>query len=332
MEKIRWGVLSTGKIAHKFAQALQATADSELYAVSSRSEEKAEAFAAQYGFEKHYGSTEEMLADKNVQVVYIGSPMSCHYEDAIKCLMAGKNVLCEKTVTLCTEQLDDILKLAAEKKLFFMEAMWTKTLPHFLQAKRWFEEGRIGRIKMIKSDFVNMCEGDLDDRLFRSDLGGGALLDLGVYPLTFTQAFLGSSPESITAYAHMKNDIDYDDAVILKYHDAIASMTFGFDCKSENAASVVGEEGVIVFDSWFHCSEKVSLYDKNNRLIETKNFPHPRTGYEYEIIEVNRCLRSGLTESPLVPHSGTREVMVMIDRIKKKIGLSYPDENCNSQF
>ena len=104
-------------------------------------------------------------------------------------------------------------------------------------------------------------------------------------------------------------------------------MTFGFDCKSENGAAIVGETGSIIFDSWFHCSEKVSLYDSNNRLIETKHFPHPRTGYEYEITEVSRCLNMGLTESPLVPHSGTREVMVMIDRIKKIIGLSYPDEN-----
>lgn len=327
MKKIRWGVLSTGKIAHTFAKALQAAADAELYAVSSRSAEKAEAFAKQYGFEKHYGSTEEMLADENVRVVYIGSPMSCHYADAIKCLKAGKHVLCEKTVTLCTKQLDEILKIAAENKLFFMEAMWTKTLPHYRQAKEWFDNGRIGRIKMIKADFVNLCEGDPENRLFRPDLGGGALLDLGVYPLTFAMAFLGNEPESITAMAHMKNGVDYDDAVILTYPHAFAAMTFGFDCKSENAASIVGETGSIVFDSWFHCSEKVSLYDSNNRLIETKHFPHPRTGYEYEIMEVDRCLNMGLTESPLVPHSDTRAVMVMIDRIKEKIGLSYPDEN-----
>lgn len=327
MKKIKWGVLSTGKIAHKFAQALQATADAELYAVSSRSAEKAEAFAEQYGFEKHYGSTEDMLADQNVQAVYIGSPMSCHYADAVKCLNAGKHVLCEKTVTLCTKQLDELLKLAAEKNLFFMEAMWTKTLPHYRQAKEWVDNGRIGRIKMIKADFVNMCEGDPESRLFRSDLGGGALLDLGVYPLTFSMAFLGNEPQSITAAAHMKNNVDYDDAVILTYPDAFAAMTFGFDCKSENGASIVGESGTIVFDSWFHCSDKVSLYDSNNRLIETKHFPHPRTGYEYEIMEVDRCLKAGLTESPLVPHSDTRAVMVMIDRIKEKIGLSYPDED-----
>lgn len=327
MEKIKWGVLSTGKIANTFAKALQATADAELYAVSSRSAEKAKAFAEKYGFEKHYGSTEEMLADENVQVVYIGSPMSCHYSDAIKCLKAGKHVLCEKTVTLCTKQLDEILKLAAEKKLFFMEAMWTKTLPHFRQAKEWYDSGSIGRIKMIKADFVSMCEGDPKDRLFRADLGGGALLDLGVYPLTLTMAFLGNEPEAITAAAHMKNNVDYDDAVILTYKDAFAALTFGFDCKSENAAAIIGEKGTIMFGHWFHCTENISLYDSNNKLKETKYFPHPRTGYEYEITEVNRCLKAGILESPLVPHSETRAVMVMIDKIKEKIGLSFPDES-----
>lgn len=326
MEKIRWGVLSTGKIAHTFAKALQATVGAELYAVSSRSKEKAAAFAEEYGFEKYYGSTEEMLADENVQAVYIASPMSCHYGDAVKCLNAGKHVLCEKTVTLCTKQLEELLSLAKEKKLFFMEAMWMKTLPHYLQAKKWAEEGRIGRIKMIKSDFLNLCEGDPEDRLFRNDLGGGALLDLGVYNLSFSMAFLGNEPEEISALAVMKNDVDYNDCVTLKYKDAFASMAFGFDCRSENTAVIVGEKGVIQFGNWFFCSEYVSLYDNNNRLIETKHFPHPRTGYEYEIREVCRCLREGLSESPLVPHSDTLAVMKVIDRIKIQTGLVFHDE------
>lgn len=323
MEKIRWGVLSTGKIAHTFAKALQATAEAELYAVSSRNADKARAFAEEYGFEKSFGSAEEMLADEGVQAVYIASPMSCHYADALKCLNAGKSVLCEKTVTLCTEQLDEILALARSKGLFFMEAMWTKTLPTFRQAKKWADEGRIGRIKLIKCDFVNLCEGDPDNRLFRNDLGGGALLDLGVYPLSFAMSFLGHEPEAVTARSLMKNGVDYDDAVVLDYPGAFAALTFGFDCKSDNSASIVGENGVIVFDSWFFCSEYVKLYDSDNRLVEEKRFPHPRTGYEYEIREVCRCIREGLTESPLVPHAETRAVMLMIDEIKEKIGLSF---------
>lgn len=326
MEKIRWGVLSTGKIAHTFAKALQATADAELYAVSSRSAEKAAAFAEEYGFERSYGSAEEMLADENVEAVYIASPMSCHYADALKCLNAGKSVLCEKTVTLNSRQLDEILDLAHEKKLFFMEAMWTKTLPHFRQAKEWFDSGRIGSIKMIKCDFVNICQGDPEDRLFRSDLGGGALLDLGVYPLSLAMSFLGHEPKDVTALAVMKNGVDYDDAVTLRYDNAFAALTFGFDCKADNAASIVGDNGTIIFDNWFFCSDLVRLYDKDNRLVEEKRFPHPRTGYEYEIIEVNRCIKEGLTESPLVPHCQTKAVMKIIDRIKDDIGLRFPEE------
>lgn len=326
MEKIRWGVLSTGKISHTFAKALQATADAELYAVSSRSADKAQAFAEQYGFGKAYGSAEEMLSDPCVQAVYIASPMSCHYADAKKCIAAGKSVLCEKTITLCTAQLDELLRLAKEKNVFFMEAMWMKTLPHFLQAKQWADEGKIGAIKHIKVDFESICKGDPADRLFRPELGGGALLDLGVYPLTFTMAFLGE-PEKITAHALMKNGVDYDDTVLLEYNQAFASLNFGFDVKSENAATIVGENGLIVMDNWFFCGQSVKLYDKNNVQIEERYFPHPRTGYEYEIAEVNRCIREGLNESQLVPHSGTRAVMLVIDEIKRQIGLSFPNEN-----
>ena len=326
MRKIRWGVLSTGIIAHCFAKALQATADAELYAVSSRSADKAAAFAAQYGFEKSYGSAEEMLADENVEAVYIASPMACHYEDSIKCLNAGKSVLCEKTITLNCAQLDEILQLAKEKGLFFMEAMWTKTLPHFRQAKKWVDEGKIGNIKMIRSDFMNRCEGNPESRLFRPDLGGGALLDLGVYNLTFSMDFLGYEPDSINAAAVMKNGVDYDDAVWLKYKDATAVMTFGFDSQSENSAGIIGDKGMIVFPFFFFNSDHVCLYDENNRLVEDVTIPHPRTGYEYEIIEVNRCIKEGLIESPLVPHKETRDAMIVIDKIKEQIGLRFPGE------
>lgn len=326
MRKIRWGVLSTGIIAHCFAKALQATADAELYAVSSRSAGKAAAFAAQYGFERSYGSAEEMLADENVEAVYIASPMSCHYEDSLKCLRAGKSVLCEKTITLNCAQLDEILKLAKEKNLFFMEAMWMKTLPHYRQAKKWVDEGKIGSIRMIRSDFMNRCEGSPESRLFRPDLGGGALLDLGVYNLTFSMDLLGYQPEQITASAVMKNGVDYDDAVWLRYGDALAVMTFGFDSQAENSAGIIGDKGMIVFPDWFFCSDRVCLYDENNKLVQDVKIPHVRNGYEYEIAEVDRCIKEGLTESPLVPHKETRDVMVVIDMIKEQIDLHFPGE------
>jgi len=326
MKKIKWGILSTGKIAHTFAKALQAVPQAELYAVSSRSACKAADFAAEYGFEKSFGSSEDMLKNPELDVVYIASPMACHYNDAKMCLNAGKNVLCEKSVTLNSAELTELLNLAREKKLFFMEAMWTKTLPHFLQVKKWFDEGRIFKIKMIKADFVNIVPFAPNDRLFKPELGGGALLDLGVYTLNLVMAFLGNNPMQIHAYANMRNGVDFDDSVILDYSDAFAVMDFGFDCRSENGATIVGEKGLIVFDRWFFCTESVKLYDNNNNLIEEKYFPHPRTSYEYEIREVNRCIAEGLKESPLVPHSDTAAVMRIIDRIKGDIGLVYPQE------
>lgn len=327
MKKIRWGVLSTGKIAHTFAKALQAVEGAELYAVSSRSAEKAAAFAKQYGFEKSFGSAAEMLADPNVDVVYICSPMSCHYADSLACLNAGKKVLCEKTLTLNGNQLDEILELAGRKNLFFMEAMWMKCLTAFLQAKKWVEEGRIGRVKLIKADFLSLCEDDSENRLFRNDLGGGALLDLGVYPITLAMSILGNFPEKISAVGVMKNGVDYDTMITLRYSSgAAAALACAFDCKGDNGAYIIGENGMISLENWFFCEQTARLYDSGNRLVEEKYFPHKPNGYEHEIIEVNRCLNEGLLQSPLVPQHESRCVMTVIDEVKRQLGLKFDGE------
>lgn len=326
MQKIRWGILSTGKIAHTFARALQSVEGAQLYAVSSRSAAKAAAFAQEYGFAKSYGSSAEMLADPKVDVVYICSPMSCHYADSLACLNAGKNVLCEKTLTLNGGQLDEILELAQRRGLFFMEAMWTKCLPAFLQAKKWAEQGRIGKIKLVKADFLSLCRDEPENRLFRNDLGGGALLDLGVYPITLAMSFLGHFPEEISAVGVMKNGIDYDDAITLRYPDRAASLACGFDCMGDNGAYIIGENGMISLQNQFYCEQTARLYDSGNRLVEEKYFPHSLNGYEYEIIEVNRCLAEGLKQSPLVPQHESRCVMTVIDEVKRQLGLKFNGE------
>lgn len=327
MNKVNWGILSTGKIARTFAKTLNSVEGAACYAVSSRSSEKAAAFAKEFGFSKSYGSSAEMLADPALDAVYIASPMSCHYADAIACMEAGKNVLCEKTVTLNGQQLDTLLELAERKGVLFMEAMWTKCLPVYLQAREWLESGRIGKPQMVKADFVNICEYNEQDRLFRADLGGGALLDLGVYPITFAMGMLGSFPEKITAYSRMKDGVDYDTTILLNYPEgAFASLNCGFDTKSENGAYIVGEKGTIAIESWFFCAQSICLYDSSNRLVERKELPFKCNGYEYEVEEFDRCLAEGLRESTLVPHMSTRSVMTVIDEVKRQIGLKFPGE------
>lgn len=322
-----WGILATGKIAHTFAKAVRSASDAKLYACASRGIEKAERFAAETGAEKAYGSYAELAADPNVDIVYVASPMSCHYENVKLCFEYGKNVLCEKSVTLNSVQLEELISEARSKKLFFMEAMWTKCLPSFLKAKEWFASGRIGDIKAIRADFSNPVEFDPNDRLFRPELGGGALLDLGVYPITFVSAFLGFEPESVSSSVNMGGlGVDMDEAVLMRYGNAYASITAGFDIENDNRAVIVGDGGRIAFDPWFFCTDTVRLFDKNNRLAEESVTPHLCNGYEYEIMEAQRCMTEGLLESRLNPLSDTLGVMRIMNGLRREWGFSYPNE------
>lgn len=311
-----WGIMATGKIAHTFAKAVLSVSDAKLYACASRNAEKAAEFGKLYGTEKSYGSYEELATDPNVDIVYVASPMSCHYENVKLCFEHGKNVLCEKSITMDSAQLEELIAIAKEKNLFFMEAMWMKCLPSFLKAREWFAAGKIGEIKAIRADFSNPVEYDPTDRLFRADLGGGALLDLGVYPLTLITAFLGYEPNRIAAEVNIGHGVDMDEAVILKYGNAYASMVAGFDIENDNRAVIVGTEGRIAFDPWYFCTDTVRLYDKNNRLAEESITPHLCNGYEYEIMEAQRCLAENRKESKLNPLYGTLGVMKLMDRIR----------------
>ncbi len=326
MSKItNWGILATGKIAHTFAKAVRSVPDAKLYACASRNKEKADKFAAEFGAEKAYGSYEELAADPNVDIVYVASPMSCHYENVRLCFEHGKNVLCEKSVTLDAAQLEELIIIARSKKLFFMEAMWTKCLPAFLKAKEWFDAGRIGNVKAIRADFSNPVEYDPADRLFRPELGGGALLDLCVYPITLVAAFLGFEPEKVTSCMNI-DGVDMDEAILMKYRGAYASIVAGFDIENDNRAVIVGDNGRIAFDPWYFCTDTVRLYDKNNKPLEESVTPHLCNGYEYEIMEAQRCMSEGLLESRLNPLSDTLGVMKLMDGIRREQGYIFPNE------
>lgn len=324
---INWGIMATGKIAHTFAKAVNAAEGAKLYACASRDGAKAAEFGKLYGAEKSYGSYEELAADPNVDIVYVASPMSCHYENVKLCFEHGKNVLCEKSITMNSAQLEELVKIAKEKDLFFMEAMWTKCLPSFLNAKEWVRSGRIGEIKAIRADFSNPVDFDPTDRLFRPELGGGALLDLAVYPITFITAFLGFEPMKISSSVNFGNGgVDTDEAVIFKYEKAFASMTAGFNMENENRAVIVGTEGRIAFDPWFFCTDTVRLFDKTNKLLEGSVTPHLCNGYEYEILEAQKCLSEGRKESALNPLSDTMGVMKIMDGLRRDWGCKFPNE------
>lgn len=318
---VNWGIMATGKIAHTFAKAVNFVSDARLYACASRTSEKAAEFGKLYGAEFSYGSYEELAADPNVDIIYVASPMSCHYENVKLCFEHDKNVLCEKSITMDSAQLSELISIARVKNLFFMEAMWMKYLPAFLKAKEWFAAGKIGEIKAVRADFSNPVEYDPTDRLFRADLGGGSLLDLGVYPISFITAFLGYEPKQILSDVNIGHGVDMDEAVIFKYENAYASMAAGFDIENDNRAVIVGTDGRIAFDPWYFCTDTVRLYGRDGKLAEESVTPHLCNGYEYEIIEAQKCLAERLKESTLNPLDDTLEVMKIMDIIRSDWGM-----------
>ena len=327
MDKIRWGIMATGRIAATFADAVNYVEDAELYACASRDEDRAKAFAEKFGVKKYYGDYGMLADDENVDVIYIASPMAQHYEQAKMCLLKGKNVLCEKTITLNGSQLAELIDIAEKQNVFFMEAMWMKFLPAFLKAKEWVKDGRIGIPKMIKCDFSNLCPFNAEDRLFKSSLGGGCLLDLGVYPITLACEFLGYEPADIISNAYIgKSGVDFDASIILKYDDSFAHLTAGFDIECQNPAFVIGDKGRIRFGNWFFCTDEVMLYDDDGHLLEHFKKPHLKNGYEFEIMEVHECLKQGKKQSDINSLYHTTATMKIMDECRKQWGLRFDGE------
>ena len=326
MNKIKWGIIGTGKIAHTFAEALRGTEDVQLCAVASRTLEKAQKFADEFGFEKAYGSYSELAEDGDIDVVYIATPMASHYSDAMLCIRNGRNVLCEKSLALNTAQTEEILAFAKEKDVFFMEAMWMKCRPVFLKVLEWIRAGKIGEPKFIKADFSNYIPYDKNDRLFRPDCGGGALLDLGVYPLTFADAIFGT-PDEIISNAQLSGGVDVNNSIILRYNDGrFVSADNGFQLQLSNNALVSGTDGFITMGNWFHCTSEATLFNSEAETVEKFICEPEINGYEYEIREVHDCLRKGLKESPLVPHDDTVRVMKLMDECRRQWGMTFPQE------
>lgn len=326
MRKFNWGIIGTGRIARSFAEALKGCEDSVLYAVGSRSIEKAEAFAGEFGFEKSYGSYGELAADDNIDAVYIATPMASHFADAMLCIQNGRNVLCEKSIALNADQCSRMISAAQEKDVFFMEAMWMKCRPTYLKALEWINSGAIGRVRYISADFCCFVPYSPGDRLFDPGCGGGALLDLGVYPITLAADVLGDSPDEIISLANIVHGVDMSNSITLKYKDSAAVLRSGFEMQTSSKALISGDNGTIVFEGQFHCTEEITLYDRSGSLTEHSVLPVLINGYEYEIMEVQRCIAGGLKESPLVKHSSTLAVMKIMDKCRSDWGLCYPGE------
>ncbi|WP_195891968.1 Gfo/Idh/MocA family protein [Neobacillus dielmonensis] len=319
---LKWGIIGPGSIAKKLAEAINGTEGSELYAIASRSLDRARTFSEEFHVEKVYGSYEELVDDPAVDVVYIANLHSQHYEPAKLALEKGKAVLCEKPLTINAVQAEELISIARKKNVFFMEAMWMKFNPILNKVKDLINEGSIGRLKKIEADFSVVFPPDSNRRL--PEFGGGALLDLGIYPITFANWMVGRSPDTITSDCKRTSaGVDGTDSVTFEWKTGEkAELSFGMDRLGTMSAKVIGTDGYIEVFPPFHCAKVIQLH--HSQGVKEISIPFGVNGYEYEVEEVMRCLNMGLSESPVMQLQETLETMKLMDRLRSEWGVVYP--------
>ncbi|MDR7280418.1 Gfo/Idh/MocA family protein [Catenuloplanes atrovinosus] len=320
---VRWGILATGGIAASFVEDLKLLPDAEVVAVGSRSPESARAFAGTHDIPRAHGTWQELAADPDVDVIYVATPHSAHFEATMLCLDAGKAVLCEKPFTLDRARAERMISRARERNVLLMEAMWTRLNPVVLRAVQLVRDGAIGEVTTVSSDFGVAGPFPPEHRMRARRLGGGALLDLGVYPITIAHLFLGM-PDHVRAWAKLGPEgTDENTGIIFGYdRGAVATLTCGMLGATPNSAVISGSAGRITLHDPAFVPRAMTLHRAGAESeVITEDFPGK--GYHYEAAEIHRCLRDGLTESPVVPHSLTLDMMGLLDDIRARIGVSY---------
>ncbi|MCC8192673.1 MAG: Gfo/Idh/MocA family oxidoreductase [Ruminococcus sp.] len=319
------GILGTGSIARTMAYTINNMQEATLYAVASRTPDKAKSFAEEFSAAKAYGSYEELVKDDNVELVYIATPHSRHYEDCLLCLENGKNVICEKAFTATLDQAGIVLSLAEEKELFITEAMWTRFLPMRYTLDEIIKSRIIGRITWLEAELGY----DLHDveRLQKPELAGGALLDLGVYPINFALMAFGTDILKVEAECE-KNEygVDSSDIITLNY-DITANCKLAFlkgnmNKNLENNAVINGTKGQIIFKNINNC-EGIEVRLNSGEVIKYET-PEQITGYEYEIRAAIKAISEGKIECDEMPHSETIRVMNILDQIREKCDIELP--------
>ncbi len=322
---IGWGILGAGNISHSVASDLSLTRGSRLVAVGARDLDRAQAFADKHGAERAHGSYAELVADPHVDVVYIGTTHESHADQTRLALEAGKAVLCEKPFTVSAAEAEPLVDLARDRGLFLMEAMWTRFIPALRRIVEQVRDGAIGEVKHVAATFGNQVPYDPTSRLFDPARAGGALLDLGVYPLTIARLVLGP-PDRVEAAARIDNGADLSTHMLLTHPGgATASLDCSMEMALPAAAHLYGTEGTIVVPHSLPHPESYTIV-RNDREPEHVDVPRTGIGYAHEIDEVNACLRAGLTESPTMPLAETLDMMRLLDDVRRQIGLRYPFE------
>lgn len=323
--KFRWGILGPGNIAKKFATGLQALPNHELVAIGSSSKERATAFAAEFGARRAYGSYEELVADAEVDAIYAARPHTMHARDALFCIAAGKPVIVEKPFTVNEGQARQVVDAARTAGMFVLEAMWSRFIPATVEVRKLVADGAIGAPRMIQADFGFRAGVNPKGRLFNPDLAGGGLLDVGIYPLSFSSMIFGEPTQVVSVADIGSTGVDEQCGVVLGHKGGeISLVASAVRTNTPQAAVIIGEEGRITLNSpfWNPRTYTISRCGKD----ETVEIPISGNGYEFEALEVEKCVRAGLNESPGLPLDETISLIRTMDKCRAQWGLKYPGE------
>jgi predicted dehydrogenase len=324
--KVRWAILGAGRIANAFAKDFYLMQNAELIAVASSDKEKAASFAKEYNIPEAI-SHEELFNSDSIDAVYIATTHNFHFEQAMHCLQNGKAVLCEKPITVNDSQFKKLMSVSEEKNIFLMEAMWTYFLPAIQKANEWLAQGRIGKLKVIQADFAFNMEKNMEGRMYNPNLAGGALLDLGVYPISLAYYFAGKSPEEITASGVMTHTgVDESVGMIFQYGDVTADLFTSMVTRMGNTLKLFGEEGYIEIPDFWKAGA-ARIFDKEFNHVETYEDHRTSHGFIFEMQHANDKILSGRIESDIIPHSRSNSIHETMTAIRRQIGLKYPFES-----
>ncbi len=327
MEKTyNWGIIGPGKIAHKFAKDLARTTNGRLWAVASRSLDRAQVFANQYSATHTYGSYADLMDCPGLDAVYIATPHPGHFENTLMCLGSAIPVLCEKPLAMNGRQVEQMITAAREQNTFLMEAIWTRFLPAVEKTLSLIEAGVLGDLVSVKADFGAQFPFLPDSRIFNRELGGGALLDIGIYPVFLAMLILGK-PNEVKALAQIgSTGVDEDLGMVFKYQNGtMAHLHSTLKARTKCEAFIYGTRATIHLHPRWHETRSLTVLKEGQRP-EWHQFEREAFGYQYEIEEVMRCLDQGLQESPKLPLSFSRDLMLLMDNIRAEAGIVYPHD------
>ncbi|MBI5009168.1 MAG: Gfo/Idh/MocA family oxidoreductase [Bacteroidia bacterium] len=324
MKKFKWGILTAGKMSAKFVKDLRLLENAELYAVGARDEYRAKVFAEEYGFGKYYSSYEELATDPEVDIIYIASPHSYHYEHTMLCLRNKKAVLCEKAFSLNSREAEAMIAESVKQGVFLMEALWPPFQPIYQKTWEILNSGKAGSLVHLDARFGFQPPYDPADRKFNLSLGGGSLLDIGIYPVHDVLYFMGLPDEVIASASFTESGAEHSISIIFGFSDGKKATVFSsFRASAGISCTLYCEKGNIVFSRARDMSQRLNVSLNGQEPQEFSMIPEGM-GYQYEAAEVMKCLEEGRIESEYVTHSNTLNLMKMLDRIRKEAGIVFP--------